>query len=205
MYIPKYYEMKDYEEIKRFIKAHTFATVVTNNGDKPIATHVPVNIYETENQLYISGHLSKGNKQWQTLEDNKAVLVIFQGPHSYISSTWYDKEDVPTWDYQSVHVYGNGKLLSEEALKRDLAILLDKYESHRENGATWDNLSDNTKQQVKGIVGFEIKVNEIEAAYKLSQNKSGNDFSNIVKHLSESDSENERQVAKAIEKQRRPE
>lgn len=77
MYIPKYYEMKDYEEIKRFINAYNFATVVSIDGEQPVATHVPVNIYEDDKQLYVSGHLAKGNQQWRTLNNNKSILVIF--------------------------------------------------------------------------------------------------------------------------------
>lgn len=136
MYIPKYYEMKDYEEIKRFINAYNFATVVSIDGEQPVATHVPVNIYEDDKHLYVSGHLAKGNQQWRTLNNNKSILVIFQGPHGYVSSTWYENEDVPTWDYQSVHIYGGGQLLTHEALEADLAKLLDRYEAHREDGAT---------------------------------------------------------------------
>lgn len=194
--------MKDYEEIKNFIQAHAFATVVSIKEDIPIATHVPVNIYEDDKQLYVSGHLAKGNKQWRTFEDNTSVLVIFQGPHGYISSTWYENEDVPTWDYQSVHIYGESQLLSDKELESDVAKLLDSYEAHREDGATWERLSNSTKQQIKGIVGFKIKVNDIQAAYKLSQNKSEKDYANIVEHLAESDDESEQQLAEAIKDHR---
>ena len=202
MYIPKYYEMKDYEEIKRFINAYNFATVVSIDGEQPVATHVPVNIYEDDKQLYVSGHLAKGNQQWRTLNNNKSILVIFQGPHGYVSSTWYENEDVPTWDYQSVHIYGEGQLLTHEALEADLAKLLDQYEAHREDGGTWNNLLDDTKQQIKGIVGFKIKVNDIQAAYKLSQNKSEKDYTTIVEHLAESDDEPEQQLADVIKDHR---
>lgn len=183
MYIPKYYEMKDYENIKDFITANNFATIVTNHGSTPTASHLPLNIKEREDSLYLSGHFAKANKQWQTIDGNDKILIIFSGAHGYISSTWYETEDVPTWDYQSVHAYGTGQLLNEEQLKKELSMLLNRYESNHLNGATWENLSEKTKQQIKGIIGFKVKVDKLEAAYKLSQNRSQNDKENIMKEL----------------------
>src|SRR5699024_368053 len=123
------------------------------------------------------------------------VLIIFYGPHGYISSTWYETEDVPTWDYQSIHVYGKSVLLNEHQLKQDLKVLLDKYESKYRGGATWENLSDQTKKQIKGIVGFKVKVDKLEAAYKLSQNRSETDKENIVIHLNNTESDLDKNLA----------
>ena len=106
MYIGKHSQINDYEEIKRFMQHNNFATIVTSNDVKPIASHIPVMISEQDDQLVITGHLAKQNELVQTIEHNAHVLVIFQGPDAYISSTWYETEDVPTWDYQSMHVYG---------------------------------------------------------------------------------------------------
>ncbi|MGK9289512.1 FMN-binding negative transcriptional regulator [Staphylococcus warneri] len=183
MYIGKHSQIDDYEEIKQFIQHNNFATVVTNNGTKPIASHIPVMISEQDNHLVITGHLAKNNNLIQTIEHNPHVLIIFQGPDAYISSTWYDKEDVPTWDYQSVHVYGEGRLLNHDELVSDLKQLLNHYEGHKDDGATWNHLSEGTKKQINGIVGFQVKVNDIEAAYKLSQNRSAQEKVNIAKQL----------------------
>lgn len=201
MYIPKHYQKKDYQEIKKFLTTYNFATIVTNDGTMPIATHLPVNIEETNDELLISGHFAKNNNQWKTIENNDNVLIIFQGPHAYISSTWYETEDVPTWDYQSIHVYGKGRLLNEAQLEADLKKLLNKYESHHEDGATWDNLSPQTQKQIKGIVGFKVKINKIEAAYKLSQTRSETDKENIVINLNHSDDHNDKNLAREIEKE----
>ncbi|MCG1010751.1 FMN-binding negative transcriptional regulator [Salinicoccus sp. ID82-1] len=195
MYIPKYYQVHDFNEIKSFIRENSFATIVSYDGTRPIATHVPVNIKETEGDLYVSGHFAKGNQQWKTMNDKENVLVMFQGPHGYVSSTWYKDENVPTWNYQSVHLYGTGKILSEEELIEDLIILLNSYEGHREKGATWDNLSETTRQQVKGIVGFRVKVDEVQAAYKLSQNRNEEDYENIIKELRSSEKKLENELA----------
>ncbi|WP_422404366.1 FMN-binding negative transcriptional regulator [Mammaliicoccus sp. JADD-157] len=198
MYIPKHYQMKDYQEIKKFMTKYNFATVVTVDELKPIATHLPVIINEHDDSLFISGHFARGNKQWRTMDNNEDVLIIFHGPHGYISSTWYETEDVPTWDYQSIHVYGKSVLLNEHQLKEDLKVLLDKYESEHRGGATWGNLSDQTKKQIKGIVGFKVKADKLEAAYKLSQNRSETDKDVI--HLNNTESDLDKNLAEEIEK-----
>lgn len=199
MYIPKYYQINDYQEIRSFIEKNNFAIIVSTENGSPIATHIPVMITEKNNDLYISGHFAKGNQQVETIDDNN-ILVIFQGAHGYISSTWYDQEDVPTWNYQSVHIYGKGKTLSEDELIVDLEHLLEKYEKHRENGATWDNMSDKTKKQIKGIIGFEIKVNKILAAYKLSQKRSENEKNKIISQLSDSNNLTDKILSKEMKR-----
>lgn len=200
MYIGKHSQINDYEEIKQFIQHNNFATIVTSNDVKPIASHIPVMISEQDDQLVITGHLAKQNELVQTIEHNAQVLVIFQGPDAYISSTWYETEDVTTWDYQSIHVYGEGRLLNHDELVSDLKQLLNHYEGHKDDGAIWNHLSEDTKKQIKGIVGFQVKVNDIEAAYKLSQNRSKQEKVNIVKQLKASVNQKESKIAKEIEK-----
>lgn len=201
MYIPKHYKENDIQEIKSFMLEHQFVTVITNDGDKPIATHVPINIHEKNGEIYVTGHLAKNNDQWRLLNKASNVLIIFQGPHAYISSTWYEKEDVPTWNYQSVHVYGDSRLLSESELIEDLTYLLNKYEGHRENGATWDNMSENTRKQINGIIGFEIEVKEIQAAYKLSQTRTEQDKNNVISKLKESGDHLDIAIAKIMNRE----
>ncbi|UEX90282.1 FMN-binding negative transcriptional regulator [Staphylococcus ratti] len=195
MYIPKQYQMHDFEEMVRFIEAHPFVTIVTMEGTRPIATHVPVNVDVEGEKIRLTGHLAKGNAQLETLVHNEAVLVLVQGPHAYISSTWYEKEDVPTWNYQSLHLYGKSRLLSPEELQADLKILLGKYEGNRSNGATWENLSEQTLKQVKGIIGFEIQVTEMQGSYKLSQTKTDIDKNTIITQLANSNHSIERQLS----------
>ncbi|WP_239738400.1 FMN-binding negative transcriptional regulator [Mammaliicoccus sp. H-M32] len=201
MHIPKHYKENDIQEIKSFMLEHQFVTIITNDGDKPIATHVPINIHEKNGEIYVTGHLAKNNDQWRLLNKASNVLIIFQGPHAYISSTWYEKEDVPTWNYQSVHVYGDSRLLSESELIEDLTYLLNKYEGHRENGATWDNMSENTRKQINGIIGFEIEVKEIQAAYKLSQTRTEQDKNNIISKLKESGDHLDIAIAKIMNRE----
>lgn len=185
MYIPMHYKVADINQIKEFIQRNSFGTIVTIEQEKPIATHIPLELRTHGNDYYITGHMAYANPQWKTFETNHNVLVMFQGPHAYISSSWYKQEDVPTWNYQSVHVYGTASILNEQELQEDLILLLQKYEHHRKNAALWENLSPQTKKQIKGIVGFKIKIQEVQAAYKLSQTRSDEDYQNIVDKLYE--------------------
>lgn len=203
MYIPKYFQVKNVDEVIGFIEKNSFATIVTTKKGKPIATHLPLQFQKEGEDYVITGHLAYGNPQWRTFEACESVLVIYQGPHAYISSSWYGHENVPTWNYQAVHVYGQVSLLSGEELKQDLTMLLEKYEKHRENPILWDKLSPQLlERELKGIVGFKIKIKEIQAAYKLSQNRNEEDYHNIVEKLQEEDYLNSQQLAEVMKKNR---
>lgn len=201
MYIPKYYRVTDVDEIRGFIQMNSFGTLVTTKQAKPIATHLPLQLRKEGDTYYLTGHMAYGNPQWKTFETCEDVLVMFQGPHAYISSSWYEQENVPTWNYQAVHVYGTASILNEEELKQDLAMLLQKYEKYRKNAVLWDKLSPQLlEKELKGIVGFKIQVQEIQAANKLSQNRNKKDYQNIVNKLYEEEDLHSQQMAEVMEK-----
>ncbi|ADP30999.1 FMN-binding negative transcriptional regulator [Bacillus atrophaeus] len=201
MYIPKYYKVTNVDDIWDFVQNNSFGTIVTTAQGKPIATHLPLQLMKEGDTYYITGHIAYGNPQWRTFETCEDVLVMFQGPHAYISSSWYEKENVPTWNYQAVHLYGTASILNEEELKHDLTMLLQKYEKHRKNPILWDKLSPQLlESQLKGIVGFKIKVGEIQASYKLSQNRNETDYMNIIDQLRKKGDPNSKQMAELMEK-----
>ncbi|NYF25992.1 FMN-binding negative transcriptional regulator [Sporosarcina sp. JAI121] len=201
MYIPKYFQVTNINEIIEFIERNSFATIVTTKKGKPIASHLPLGLHKHGEDYYLTGHMAYGNPQWRTFETCDDVLVIFQGPHGYISSSWYEHENVPTWNYQAVHVYGQASIVGEEELKQDLSELLEKYEKQRENPVLWDKLSPQLlESQLKGIVGFKIKVQEVQAAYKLSQNRNEEDYHNIIEKLQEEENLNSHPLAEAMKK-----
>ncbi|GED04064.1 FMN-binding negative transcriptional regulator [Bacillus atrophaeus] len=201
MYIPKYYKVTNVDDIWDFVQNNSFGTIVTTAQGKPIATHLPLQLMKEGDTYYITGHIAYGNPQWRTFETCEDVLVMFQGPHAYISSSWYEKENVPTWNYQAVHVYGTASILNEKELKHDLTMLLQKYEKHRKNPVLWDKLSPQLlESQLKGIVGFKIKVGEIQASYKLSQNRNETDYMNIIDQLRKEGDPNSKQMAELMEK-----
>jgi transcriptional regulator len=200
MYIPRYYQVNDVSAIWDFVQKNAFGTIVTTDQGKPVATHLPFQLINEGDRYYLTGHFAYANSQWRTLETTENVLVIFQGPHAYISASWYEHENVSTWNYQSVHIYGKASILSEEELKQDLARLLEKYEKHRENPVLWEKLSQDVLRQAKGVVGFKIEVKEIHAADKLSQNRDEKDYRHIVDKLYEEGDMDSVRMAQVMEK-----
>lgn len=184
MYIPKYFKVNDYEEVLAFMKEHAFITLVTIQDGTPIASHIPIHLSEKSDTIMITGHLAYGNPQWKTLDQETNVLMIFQGPHAYISSSWYQEENVPTWNYQSVHVYGNTKLLNEDELRQDLSSMMLRYETGRENASvSEETMKMLIEKELPGVKGFQFEVTDIQAKYKLSQNRKAEDYMNIIEQL----------------------
>ena len=172
MYTPSHYKNEDLKEVKEFIKQNSFGILVNQTNGRPWATHIPLELdIDSKGKDILVGHISKANPQWKAFKDNEEVLSIFNGPHSYISSSWYKEEEVPTWNYIAVHVYGTIKILEEAAVLTSLHKLVDKYEKGSTNPISINDLSKNTMKQIKGIVGFHISITDIQATYKLSQTR----------------------------------
>jgi transcriptional regulator len=148
-------------------------------------------------RLFINGHMSKANPLWKTFETNAEVLVIFQGAHTYISPTWYNHVNVPTWNYQVVHLYGSPRIVKGEEYYAMISRLIAKHESGT-NYRLETLPQDFVEKQMNGTVGFQINVTRIEANYKLSQNRGNEDYHNIMEHLNERDDEMSHRVAEAM-------
>jgi transcriptional regulator len=207
MYIPKYYRITDEEMINQFIRQNGFATLVSCDGKIPIATHLPLEFAQNESgEKFLNGHVARANKQWRTFETNDEVLTIFAGPHTYVSARWYDHLNVPTWNYMVAHVYGKPRLVTDrDELYAMLKQLVDKYEADAvtEKPYRLENLpQDFVEKEMKGIVGFQIKISRIEAKFKLSQNRRQPDYNNVIAELEKSDDANAREVAKAMTQNR---
>jgi len=201
MYIPDIYVNENRSEILRFIEENSFAILVNQSNDKINATHIPLFIEESnENQLILSGHISKLNPQSENFAENGNVLAIFSGAHSYISSSWYDYEEVPTWNYLAVHVEGKIEILNEERKLLHLEHLVNKYEKNSENPISTKSLSEKTMSQANGILAFNIIVKNIDAVKKLSQNKSENNKKSIISHLEKSGNEGAKNIANEMKK-----
>lgn len=199
MYIPKYFRVTNVDEIWDFVQKNSFATIITTEQVKPIATHLPLVLKKKGDDYYLTGHMAYGNSQWRTFETCEDVLVMFQGPHAYISSSWYSHENVPTWNYQAIHMYGKASILEKDELIEELTGMLKKYEQDRENPVLWDKLSPELlENQLKGIVGFKIKVAEVQAAYKLSQNRNETDYINIINNLQNEGNPNSKQMSELM-------
>jgi transcriptional regulator len=201
MFIPKLFKVTNFEEIRGFVEEHSFGSIVTLHNGRPVATHLPFQFRQFGEEWYVTGHFAKANPQWKTIAEQDA-LVMIQGPHAYVSSSWYSHENVSTWNYQAVHLYGKVQLMNNKELEEELALLMKKYEQHRPNPVLWENLSQETKQQMNAVVGFKMKVDEIQAAYKLSQNRNSTDYGNIIDGLRNEGRSDADQRAALMEKRR---
>ena len=200
MYIPKIYKNENQSEIIEFLKANAFGILINQNNGNILATHIPIE-YETKNdKQYLVGHVSRANPQWKTFEKNDQVLTIFSGAHTYISPSWYDHENVPTWNYIAVHVSGKIKIIEGEAVLESLKKLVNKYESGKENPTKVDDYSAETMQQIDGIVAFEIEITDIQAVKKMSQNRDDKNYNNIIAELEKTDKVDDQLVAQEMKK-----
>ncbi len=199
MYIPPKYRNSNLDEVRKFIEDNAFGILISKGSPYPLATHIPLELdRDEEGKDILVGHVAKANPHWKTFKSQPEVLAIFNGPHAYISSSWYKEEEVPTWNYIAVHIKGRLQILGEEELLETLHALVDKYEKDSENPIKLKNLSPKTMRQVKGIVGFKISIEEIHAAYKLSQGRE-TDRPKIIEELRKRSSGMSDEVADAME------
>jgi transcriptional regulator len=202
MHIIKYFREENHEKILTFLRQNDFATLVAYDGEKPVASHLLMEIIEDGERLYVNGHMSRANPLWRMLEGNPEVLVIFQGPHTYISPTWYNHLNVPTWNYQSVHLYGRPRVINDKSetygiLKR----LVDRYETN--SPYRLESLpQDFVEKEMRGVAAFQIEVIRIEANYKLSQNRDDESYRSIVDHLEQRRDDFSHGIAEAMKQNR---
>jgi transcriptional regulator len=200
MYIPPHYKNENIAQIKDFLVKNSFAILFSQVNGRPWATHIPLELELDENgKDVLVGHISKANTQWKAFTESPQVLCIFNGPHAYVSSSWYREEEVPTWNYIAVHVYGKLSILDEAAVMASLHRLVDKYEVHSKQPVSLHTMSAKTLKQVRGIVGFKIEITDIQAAYKLSQTRQG-DHSKIINELEERQDPGSQEIARTMKK-----
>ncbi|MCL4118082.1 UNVERIFIED_CONTAM: hypothetical protein GTU68_062696 [Idotea baltica] len=194
MYIPKHFKGKNIEQAIEFIKRFSFGTLVSVLNGKPIATHLPFMVNYKEEKLILTTHFAKANEQQNTLNQN--LLIIFSEPHAYISPSFYNKkQNVPTWNYIAVHVYGNAKVINKEAdvLQMLESMILNYEESYKKQ---WDALNEQYKLKLtKGIIAINIEITDIQFKEKLSQNKQQNERENIIKNFANSNDTTEKLIA----------
>ena len=201
MYIPRIHKNDNFEEIKSFVEDNGFGIIISQDVGIISATHIPMQLKVFNDEWYLHGHLAKGNPQWKQFSEHQEVLVIFQGPHSYISSSWYDHINVPTWNYIAVHLSGKIRIQTPNELEDTVVDLVEKYEQKSKQPFSIESMKrEDFKKQLAGIVGFEIKITKIEGKKKLSQNRNSTDFNNIIKKLDESKNWEAQQVANEMRK-----
>jgi transcriptional regulator len=197
MYRPTFFQENDLDKLVAFIRANSFATLVSICNGVPFASHIPLVVTVEADVVKLTGHLAKQNPQWQDFAAAES-LAIFTGAHAYISPTLYEKpESVPTWNYIAVHAYGIPKIITladaPELMLETIDKMVDNYEATYQK--QWHGLSDKYREgMMNGIVGFEMAVSRLEGKYKLSQNKSQIDRQNVAASLLKSTDSIERDL-----------
>ncbi|PKG99259.1 FMN-binding negative transcriptional regulator [Paraglaciecola sp. MB-3u-78] len=199
MFTPNKFKMIDLSEQQQFIHEFGFGVIVSNvNGLS--ATHLPFVLQSNEGeQGVLYAHCAKANPLWKSIEGQN-VLVIFTGPHAYISPSWYNtKPAVPTWNYTAVHAYGVASLLNPQDTLKTVDQVVEKYEPQLL--VDRDIVTDTIKHKMlAGIVGFKIELRKLQGKLKLGQHRSKDDQAGVYKTLSSSGNSNDLALAKYMQK-----
>jgi len=203
MYISHYYRQEDLKKIADFIREHDFATLVLSQDGLPVASHLLMEFETTPDGIWlVNGHMARANKLWRAFDSGKEVLLIFGGPNSYISPTWYKQLNVPTWNYIAVHLYGAPRIIDGGSELQDiLARLIKRYET--KSDYRMETLPpDFREKEMRGAVGFQVKVTRVEANFKLSQNRNDEDHANVIQQLEARGDEQSVAIANEMKKNR---
>jgi transcriptional regulator len=180
MYTPGHYKVADPQVIRSFIRRHGFGTLVSFAGSFHV-THLPFALEEEEEPLALSSHMARANPHWECFAENPEVLVIFQGPHAYVSPALYEERvSVPTWDYAVVHAYGKVRLVEDvgHVLEKMIRAFDADYLTR------WLTLPEEYRSRMKkGIVGFEVEVERVEAKFKMHQKSPRADRLRIIEEF----------------------
>jgi len=188
MYNYPHYKEKDIEKVIAFMKENPFAMIIAVNKDgRPEVTQLPLLVEVNEGKIFLSGHMARKSDHHQALIENPHALIIFTGPHVYVSATWYTSNPNigSTWNYIAIHARGKMKWMTEQ----ELTAMMQRLSLHFENGnqsssTVYKNLpASYTEKMIKAIDGFCMEVTEIDNVYKLSQNRDEISYDNIVKEL----------------------
>jgi transcriptional regulator len=191
MYIPAHFSITNPPDMHAIIRKHPLGALVTLGPDGLDSNHIPFELHETkgENGL-LTAHVARANPVWQQCKDGADVLVIFRGNESYISPNWYPSKhethrQVPTWNYEVVHVHGRLTVMDEERFVRGVVGRLTR--KHEVNEAQPWKMGDSTPEfidgMLKAIVGIEISITSLVGKAKLSQNRDDRDRLNAAEVL----------------------
>jgi transcriptional regulator len=189
MYNLSYFKEEDKKVLLEFLNDHPFAFLTgSDSTGKQVATQIPMLVEERDGEWYLQGHIMRNTDHHKAFDENSQVLAVFTGPHTYVSASWYTNPRIgSTWNYMSVHVNGEMKFLPDEDLISFMKKLTLRFEGNNTDSPTvYDNLpSEFLNKMLPAIVGFEIKVEEMENVFKLSQNRDEQSYRNIIARLEE--------------------
>jgi transcriptional regulator len=189
MYIPAAFKIDNWETLAAFMHENSFATVISYADGAPFASHLPILLEDAAGPPgRLLGHMARANPQWRHFAGGAEVLIIFHGPHGYVSPQWYkDQPAVPTWNYAAVHAYGLAQILNDEdAVTSILDRTVRKYEAGRTPAWSGELPSEFAAAKRKAIVAFEVRISRLEGKFKLGQNRSAEDLRGVVAALKQS-------------------
>jgi transcriptional regulator len=189
MYLPERFREDDLPTLQALMRDYSFATLVTQHEGVPFASHLPLILAADEGPYgTLYGHMARANPQWRDFDPSQETLVIFQGPHTYVSPSWYEEElSVPTWNYAAIHAYGSPAVITaDEACYALLETLVRTHEAQFDRPWRFQLPEDYVRQMMRGIVAFSIRITRLEGKFKLSQNRSAADQQRVADTLRES-------------------
>jgi len=174
LYVPPHFRVDNREQLLEFVERNAFGTLVSSGAGGLHVSHIPFVVErDADGAIRLLGHVARANPHWQALEAADHVIAIFNGPHAYVSPTWYQQHpSVPTWNYAVVHAHGKARLHDEFELRDLVGRLAAIYEAGRP--APWrigDQPPDYIAKMLTAIVGFTLTVEKLEGKFKLSQNR----------------------------------
>jgi transcriptional regulator len=204
MYSPEHFKETNPERISALIKGNPLGMLITAPEGEPFVSHLPFTFESSAGSpVKLLGHMARANPQWQHFVEGSKVLVVFQGPHAYVSPSWYSSPGVPTWNYAVVHLRGIPRLIEGES---ELEALVEQithvHESHMPNPWRPNLTGERRSKLLNMIVGFEIELTDIQGKFKLSQNRPPEDQRSVVDKLSQSSNQTEATVARLMSEDR---
>jgi transcriptional regulator len=206
VYLPPAFTETRTELLIEHIERHEFGLLVSHGKEGMIASQIPFLAERRDGRLYLLGHLARANPQGADLDgpgnDDREALAIFEGPHAYVSPSWYEAGPaVPTWNYAAVHAYGAARTIMDPEWLRGLLVRLTERHEGREPAPPWrmqDLPEPYLRSMLNGIVGVEIRVNRLDGKFKLSQNRPAVDRPRIIAALERRDDPDSRAVARLM-------
>jgi len=199
VYNPRSYRNESTSELHEFVRRYNFAALFTHSQGESFSTLLPFMIDTDRGPLgTLVAHMARANPHWKAFAGAAPSLVVFQGPHAYISPAWYREQvTVPTWNYAVVHATGTPVLVDDTARLREMVMrLVDNHEAPL--GSPWDVRKAALEEELGGIVGFEIPIDRLEGKFKMNQNRSREDQQGVVAALEKSADPSERELARMM-------
>lgn len=202
MYDISYFKEKEKAEIIAFMKKNSFAIITGMGENFPVATQIPLEVEEQDGKLFLHGHIMKKTDHHIAFQKNNNVLVLFTGPHCYVSASWYNNaQTASTWNYMTVHAKGKIIFTDDDGTYEAVKSITNKYEGTATKAAFNNMPKEYVLPLIKAIVGFSIEIEKLENVFKLSQNKKYDEQLNIITQLRARNSNyDDLQIAGEIEK-----